>query len=159
MIPHPPRSALFPYTTLFPSAPRCASSGFPRPPKSLIACANWAFAKSNKSSSSAAVIISFASSATPGWPSVRSLQRRSEEHTSELQSQSNLVFRLLLEKTIPTNLFNQRPTVFAVEHDVFFLSRRPTPLDHHPHYLSRSLRRILHTRRNEKNFASLHQMI
>src|SRR2546430_4250765 len=40
----------------------------------------------------------------PRWPltgmplGTRSLQKRSEEHTSELQSQSNLVCRLLLEK-------------------------------------------------------------
>src|SRR2546430_10293807 len=33
-----------------------------------------------------------------GWPRTRSRGSRSEEHTSELQSQSNLVCRLLLEK-------------------------------------------------------------
>src|SRR5579862_9996476 len=65
MIRRPPRSTLFPYTTLFRSprgrgrtarsrAPRCSRSGSPR--------------------------------------------RRSEEHTSELQSQFHLVCRLLLEK-------------------------------------------------------------
>src|SRR2546430_13288808 len=32
------------------------------------------------------------------WPSTRAMNGRSEEHTSELQSQSNLVCRLLLEK-------------------------------------------------------------
>src|SRR2546430_13751787 len=67
MIRRPPRSTLFPYTTLFRSASivgRCGGSppGCCRPrPK-------------------------------PRRP------RRSEEHTSELQSQSNLVCRLLLEK-------------------------------------------------------------
>src|ERR1039458_562635 len=34
----------------------------------------------------------------PGWTVVRSLKRRSEEHTSELQSLRHLVCRLLLEK-------------------------------------------------------------
>src|SRR2546428_2937167 len=61
MIRRPPRSTLFPYTTLFRSwAPptECLRSG------------------------------------TPGW--VRCM--RSEEHTSELQSRSDLVCRLLLEK-------------------------------------------------------------
>src|SRR2546430_6424571 len=82
MIRRPPRSTLFPYTTLFRSR-----SSLP-----------WS------STSSAAV-----SSSAP-WSPVhggrrfgRSLPptlpgRRSEEHTSELQSQSNLVCRLLLEK-------------------------------------------------------------
>src|SRR2546427_6172825 len=40
-----------------------------------------------------------AATARPGsTPASRHVQRRSEEHTSELQSQSNLVCRLLLEK-------------------------------------------------------------
>src|SRR2546430_13119589 len=67
MIRRPPRSTLFPYTTLF------RSSG---PTLSMMR--------------------------TPGsWVSMtmRSMSAsRSEEHTSELQSQSNLVCRLLLEK-------------------------------------------------------------
>src|SRR5688572_32272315 len=78
MIRRPPRSTLFPYTTLFRSAiptasgpgsccascpmrPACASCASFSPAKGCAAC-------------------------------------RSEEHTSELQSQSNLVCRLLLEK-------------------------------------------------------------
>src|SRR2546430_3332020 len=68
MIRRPPRSTLFPYTTLFRSAweqPRDAIAG-------------------------AALILA-------GLP-IYFLRRRSEEHTSELQSQSNLVCRLLLEK-------------------------------------------------------------
>src|SRR5688572_31211385 len=67
MIRRPPRSTLFPYTTLFRSrrgAPRTAA------PRSSVAA--------------------------PGPAARRG--RRSEEHTSELQSQSNLVCRLLLEK-------------------------------------------------------------
>src|SRR5688572_32515504 len=64
MIRRPPRSTLFPYTTLFrsiTSSPRSSS---------LIERA---------------------------WP-IKPALPRSEEHTSELQSQSNLVCRLLLEK-------------------------------------------------------------
>src|SRR5256885_7117852 len=65
MIRRPPRSTLFPYTTLFRSP-----FGFTAPP--------------------------------PSWKMIRatsfSLSRRSEEHTSELQSPCNLVCRLLLEK-------------------------------------------------------------
>src|SRR2546430_9953820 len=79
MIRRPPRSTLFPYTTLFRSDPAVwALSGdrlLPRVvPQSL----------------------------SRGDPVTRLDQRRprSEEHTSELQSQSNLVCRLLLEKKI-----------------------------------------------------------
>src|SRR2546430_5532986 len=73
MIRRPPRSTLFPYTTLFRSgAPPARSSSHP-----------------SSAGPSAARI--FASSR---W----SAASRSEEHTSELQSQSNLVCRLLLEK-------------------------------------------------------------
>src|SRR5215204_7392714 len=60
MIRRPPRSTLFPYTTLFRSPPARASHRRAGP-----GCQGW---------------------------------RRSEEHTSELQSHSDLVCRLLLEK-------------------------------------------------------------
>src|SRR2546430_12232413 len=64
MIRRPPRSTLFPYTTLFRSqAVRCCQPPLPRDEAHL-----------------------------------ERQRRRSEEHTSELQSQSNLVCRLLLEK-------------------------------------------------------------
>src|SRR2546430_3820061 len=65
MIRRPPRSTLFPYTTLFRS--RSASARH-------VAC----FSSCRRRAGAA--------------------KRRSEEHTSELQSQSNLVCRLLLEK-------------------------------------------------------------
>src|SRR2546430_3959744 len=50
----------------------------------------------------------------PGWQDVHSCheQRRSEEHTSELQSQSNLVCRLLLEKKKAQRVWH-RGTVHA----------------------------------------------
>src|SRR5260221_4816553 len=79
MIRRPPRSTLFPYTTLFRSPPlnrywwrtgssRRRQTSPPRP-------------------------------ASPEWSSTRRCApRRSEEHTSELQSHSDLVCRLLLEK-------------------------------------------------------------
>src|SRR5438132_7745943 len=72
MLRRPPRSTLFPYTTLFRSeAPLCPISHPERSPSS--------------SPTSRAVRSSGSSS-------------RSEEHTSELQSHSDLVCRLLLEK-------------------------------------------------------------
>src|SRR6267142_4280836 len=74
MIRRPPRSTLFPYTTLFRS---------PASPCS-----------------------------TAGWCVPRTCCRRSEEHTSELQSHVNLVCRLLLEKkkkkTILLHIFKQK---------------------------------------------------
>src|SRR2546430_14951746 len=75
MIRRPPRSTLFPYTTLF----RSEGSGS-APPETP-----------SRSSSS--------SSQSCRCRSGRTMSAsRSEEHTSELQSQSNLVCRLLLEK-------------------------------------------------------------
>src|SRR5688572_30867231 len=76
MIRRPPRSTLFPYTTLF----RSQSEG-PR----LLAHVLSATGRPRSRA---------LSDAGPG-PRPRT---RSEEHTSELQSQSNLVCRLLLEK-------------------------------------------------------------
>src|SRR2546427_9269091 len=90
MIRRPPRSTLFPYTTLFRSV----------------------------ASSDESLKITLAYTDVPGFPGAipalvndldleveapdgrvyRGNQFRSEEHTSELQSQSNLVCRLLLEK-------------------------------------------------------------
>src|SRR2546430_12428528 len=93
MIRRPPRSTLFPYTTLFRSSPAASGQASKRLSRRL---------SSNSS--------------------VRCVIQRSEEHTSELQSQSNLACRLLLEKksTVaqprtpqPTNL---RRTAFT---DIF----------------------------------------
>src|SRR2546430_8087897 len=74
MIRRPPRSTLFPYTTLFRSLKRCVWDGRAltehdgqRQQRTRVCCAQLQY-------------------------------ERSEEHTSELQSQSNLVCRLLLEK-------------------------------------------------------------
>src|SRR2546430_10959913 len=80
MIRRPPRSTLFPYTTLFRS--RLASGS--RPLAALLAIAWAVFSQGD-------------------WTGVHHHWLRSEEHTSELQSQSNLVCRLLLEKK-KTNL-------------------------------------------------------
>src|SRR2546430_4406905 len=72
MIRRPPRSTLFPYTTLFRSAAAIA-----------VVLIIWIWRKG----------LPFASGDV-----FRASRLRSEEHTSELQSQSNLVCRLLLEK-------------------------------------------------------------
>src|SRR5438270_9471824 len=77
MIPRPPRSTLFPYTTLFRSEPRRAIHAHPF-------AGNVGIGDDRGRDDVAA---------RAGGSAVRS-----EEHTSELQSQSNLVCRLLLEK-------------------------------------------------------------
>src|SRR5436853_2532871 len=66
MIRRPPRSTLFPYTTLFRSSSARIRRALP--------------------------------AAVPATPRRRRTRRRSEEHTSELQSLRHLVCRLLLEK-------------------------------------------------------------
>src|SRR2546430_3930786 len=71
MIRRPPRSTLFPYTTLFRS-PKRGAQAF----RQCMAC----------------------HSVAAGEQMTGPSHLRSEEHTSELQSQSNLVCRLLLEK-------------------------------------------------------------
>src|SRR2546430_13023982 len=75
MIRRPPRSTLFPYTTLFRSRRDIGCGSYFRSSKA------WAGGRWRKSS---------VSRLGP--------KPRSEEHTSELQSQSNIVCRLLLEK-------------------------------------------------------------
>src|SRR2546430_11565788 len=90
MIRRPPRSTLFPYTTLFRS--ELTSS------RLLLTC----FIVCNRAVTerdSPATNRNPSSSIVPSIPSNRAVDYgRSEEHTSELQSQSNLVCRLLLEK-------------------------------------------------------------
>src|SRR2546430_16796881 len=84
MIRRPPRSTLFPYTTLFRSQVGAWTEETGTDHEySMLGSATFFLALNGKL---AAVI------------AVADPVRRSEEHTSELQSQSNLVCRLLLEK-------------------------------------------------------------
>src|SRR2546425_8393470 len=90
MIRRPPRSTLFPYTTLFRSL--AASGGRLRRTASR---ARSAGRTSRRSPS----LASRPSSSVPLLVHVqRAAEQRSEEHTSELQSLAYLVCRLLLEK-------------------------------------------------------------
>src|SRR3712207_7013124 len=96
MIRRPPRSTLFPYTTLFRSPParphparhpRQTRGGHPRPPRTRAA---------GRDGSTAAMR--------------RDAAARSEEHTSELQSRQYLVCRLLLEKKKEKHSTFSKPT-------------------------------------------------
>src|SRR2546427_1530449 len=82
MIRRPPRSTLFPYTTLFRS--RTSSPSWPT---ASVGTRKRSSRTRSRSSIARPPIVAAI------WP-----KARSEEHTSELQSQSNLVCRLLLEK-------------------------------------------------------------
>src|SRR2546427_5587120 len=84
MIRRPPRSTLFPYTTLF-------RSGF-EPLEPALRARNQ-------------TLLTEVENAMLAY---RGALARSEEHTSELQSQSNLVCRLLLEKKKKTLAKTQR---------------------------------------------------
>src|SRR2546430_12518355 len=81
MIRRPPRSTLFPYTTLF----RSLAGVDAREPEELLDQRLDALDLVEARAQGLLVLA----------------RRRSEEHTSELQSQSNLVCRLLLEKNKP----------------------------------------------------------
>src|SRR5258707_6646192 len=85
MIRRPPRSTLFPYTTLFRSPLIRASS-----------VRLFRRVRSTRTQKSARLLKGPLSA--PRGPTPRRRQGRSEEHTSELQSRQYLVCRLLLEK-------------------------------------------------------------
>src|SRR3712207_8849888 len=90
MIRRPPRSTLFPYTTLF----RSYGSQPGRAEK-----VHWDFGDGTRGDSEAGKNTRFAHTYTePGTYEVKLHTKRSEEHTSELQSRQYLVCRLLLEK-------------------------------------------------------------
>src|SRR3712207_6968757 len=83
MIRRPPRSTLFPYTTLFRSRPPTSVVATPITVKRITPMPSW--------------IIIRPFNLTAGMP-LPIATGRSEEHTSELQSRQYLVCRLLLEK-------------------------------------------------------------
>src|SRR2546427_3669992 len=90
MIRRPPRSTLFPYTTLFRSATAIRGAAV-----DMIVIAGGG----TGGHTSPRLAVAAALRARRGVRVDRQpLRPRSEEHTSELQSQSNLVCRLLLEK-------------------------------------------------------------
>src|SRR2546430_10713180 len=94
MIRRPPRSTLFPYTTLFRSARKTGAQIWEQTAVSRLDGTGRevrAVVTDNGSEPVDSVVLA-------GGSSCGTLLRpRSEEHTSELQSQSNLVCRLLLE--------------------------------------------------------------
>src|SRR5256885_9459692 len=102
MIRRPPRSTLFPYTTLFRStasavAATPAERGASAPSVSMACVRHW---------------------------QTGSTHERSEEHTSELQSPCNLVCRLLLEKKKTPPIVGMHPAYRRHDHrDHEFITR------------------------------------
>src|SRR3712207_8103029 len=94
MIRRPPRSTLFPYTTLFRSHRLATSLSNGRSAGWLAKRMKYQEESTNVSS------VSVSRAASPPQDG----QERSEEHTSELQSRQYLVCRLLLEKKKKTSL-------------------------------------------------------
>src|SRR5688572_31624411 len=101
MIRRPPRSTLFPYTTLFRSAHMLASE------------AEMEVGRIRKGA-----VGDLNGNGRAGEAGAQD-QPRSEEHTSELQSQSNLVCRLLLEKK-KNNIQTKRHNILQLDSDAAF---------------------------------------
>src|SRR2546430_11213442 len=124
MIRRPPRSTLFPYTTLFRSLIKRRASSKRRCAIRLCCPARLA---SHVDTANPIPITTPKAIAV----AVRALLRaRSEEHTSELQSQSNLVCRLLLEK--------KKKSMYYCVSRLQYRQQR----DYHSHRVSSSFRSV-----------------
>src|SRR5689334_24653985 len=95
MLPRPPRSTLFPYTTLFRSGLGLGVSVAP----SATPLLRGEEIRRLKQFGVEAISLSLDGATPDRHDALRGIAGRSEEHTSELQSQFHLVCRLLLEKT------------------------------------------------------------
>src|SRR5688572_32344683 len=93
MIRRPPRSTLFPYTTLF----RSDLAAFDDGTRQALIERQLGARRAPRAGAAAAEVLGES----------RDGALRSEEHTSELQSQSNLVCRLLLEKKKTNKYINE----------------------------------------------------
>src|SRR2546426_8317475 len=100
MIRRPPRSTLFPYTTLFRSQTPEVSE---RPERPISSVSAEAAGHQRKIESTSIILLELLTYLV-----------RSEEHTSELQSPCNLVCRLLLEKK--KKYYNQKCSASTDDH-------------------------------------------
>src|SRR5437867_7258663 len=102
MLRTPSSSSLFPYTTLFRSVPLRWQGWSVRRSRAFLARSHSSARWPRRSSASTRLIHH------DGGPGNARERRRSEEHTSELQSPYDLVCRLLLEKKKTTIIKSQR---------------------------------------------------
>src|SRR2546430_11614790 len=94
MIRRPPRSTLFPYTTLFRSFQDKSDVGLGKNPEKQLT-------RSLIFQTRFVILTNHTCEQIEGLHRHIGCTERSEEHTSELQSQSNIVCRLLLDKKMP----------------------------------------------------------
>src|SRR2546430_3169273 len=127
MIRRPPRSTLFPYTTLF----RSYSAGG--------AYVNFLMGDEGEDRVKKTYgqnyerLIAIKNKYDPGNLFRVNQNIRSEEHTSELQSQSNLVCRLLLEKKKQTSSYTNRiPQTKPIGHDLQGITQPALDNDRYP---------------------------
>src|SRR5437868_9964358 len=97
MIPRPPTSTLFPYTTLFRSQPRARRAGWFFDALAHIETGLLIGIPLAPVAATFATVVMYIDPVEPSFWRLVSASR-SEEHTSELQSRFDLVCRLLLEK-------------------------------------------------------------
>src|SRR5256885_10386897 len=109
MIRRPPRSTLFPYTTLFRSPPGSSLSDIGK-----IMADNPEYAHLGAVGATIGDFIPAGPGTLPQYVKMWHSVFRSEEHTSELQSPCNLVCRLLLEKK------KHEPQLQTTDHPIFF---------------------------------------
>src|SRR2546428_8747878 len=102
MIRRPPRSTLFPYTTLFRSQVEAGGVGEHEAPCAV------------REARTVGHVGLEVASALPDQVVAHVIGKRSEEHTSELQSRSDLVCRLLLEKKKKTSAEPTETTLLAM---------------------------------------------
>src|SRR2546430_10874978 len=102
MIRRPPRSTLFPYTTLFRSVVLMSAS-----------CGGGGVSTFPTEQEITNSLDASLKSVAGDWTGLVN-GPRSEEHTSELQSQSNLVCRLLLEKKKPSRRTHPRSLIITM---------------------------------------------
>src|SRR3712207_5050968 len=149
MMRRPPRSTLFPYTTLFRS-PTTTRRSTPR------RGASWTRSRSPERASSARCRCRRRRTCTASSARRTSTRtRRSEEHTSELQSRQYLVCRLLLEKKKPHDLWRRTayypPTLHfffndAATTEIYTLSLHDAlPISYDHEAIDASARRIVDT--------------
>src|SRR5690242_21602651 len=117
MLRRPPRPTLFPYTTLFRSRPAAVRSGTGATGSRPTTGAGSA----DRQSPLRIVSVRRGGTVSGVWlasSSTHPMNRRSEEHTSELQSHVNLVCRLLLEKKNNLDLMLcETPSINRIGHE------------------------------------------
>src|SRR3712207_8354299 len=128
MIRRPPRSTLFPYTTLFRSRAQAPEFDLQRPLPSALAVIRAVLLSPRD------FYLNFSPEGPVREPAVFVLlvgAVRSEEHTSELQSRQYLVCRLLLEKKKTNPLPQRIPSLVSSSLSLLLLF--PLQVPHYPH--------------------------